>query len=37
MLIDDEWATVGSCNLHRFSFFGDGKMNWWSVLSWRGC
>jgi len=27
MLIDDEWATVGSCNLHRFSLFGNGKMN----------
>jgi cardiolipin synthase A/B len=27
MLIDDEWATVGSCNLHRFSLFGNGEMN----------
>ena len=26
MLIDDEWATVGSCNLHRFSLFGNGEM-----------
>ena len=27
MLIDDEWAMVGSCNLHRFSLFGNGEMN----------
>src|SRR5689334_914719 len=27
MLIDDEWATVGSCNLHRFSLFGNGEIN----------
>ena len=27
MLIDDEWATVGSCNLHHFSLFGNGEMN----------
>lgn len=27
MLIDDEWATVGSCNLHRYSLFGNGEMN----------
>ena len=27
MLIDDEWATVGSCNLHRFSLFGNGEVN----------
>lgn len=27
MLIDDEWATVGSCNLHRFSLFGNSEMN----------
>ena len=27
MLVDDEWATVGSCNLHRFSLFGNGEMN----------
>jgi len=27
MLLDDEWATVGSCNLHRFSLFGNGEMN----------
>ena len=27
MLVDDEWATVGSRNLHRFSLFGNGEMN----------
>jgi cardiolipin synthase A/B len=27
MLVDDRWATVGSCNLHRFSLFGNGEMN----------
>ncbi len=27
MLIDDEWATVGSCNLHRWSLFGNSEMN----------
>jgi cardiolipin synthase len=27
MLIDDEWATVGSCNLHRFSCFGNSEIN----------
>lgn len=27
MLIDDEWTTVGSCNLHRFSLFGNSEMN----------
>jgi hypothetical protein len=27
MLVDDEWATVGSCNLHRFSLFGNGETN----------
>ncbi len=27
MLIDDEWATVGSANLHRFSMFGNGELN----------
>ena len=27
MLVDDEWATAGSCNLHHFSFFGNGEMN----------
>jgi phosphatidylserine/phosphatidylglycerophosphate/cardiolipin synthase-like enzyme len=27
MIVDDRWATVGSCNLHRFSLFGNGEMN----------
>ena len=27
MLVDDEWATIGSCNLHRYSLFGNGEMN----------
>lgn len=27
MLVDDEWGTVGSCNLHRYSLFGNGEMN----------
>jgi len=27
MLIDDAWATVGSCNLHRPSLFGNGELN----------
>jgi cardiolipin synthase A/B len=27
MLIDDEWATVGSANLHRFSMFGNSELN----------
>jgi phosphatidylserine/phosphatidylglycerophosphate/cardiolipin synthase-like enzyme len=27
MIVDGEWATVGSCNLHRFSLFGNGEMN----------
>jgi phosphatidylserine/phosphatidylglycerophosphate/cardiolipin synthase-like enzyme len=26
-IVDDAWATVGSCNLHRFSLFGNGEMN----------
>jgi phosphatidylserine/phosphatidylglycerophosphate/cardiolipin synthase-like enzyme len=32
MLVDDSWATVGSCNLHRYSLFGNGEMNasFWS-------
>jgi len=32
MLVDDLWATVGSCNLHHFSLFGNGEMNaaFWS-------
>jgi cardiolipin synthase A/B len=27
MLVDGEWGTVGSCNLHRSSLFGNGEMN----------
>ena len=27
MLVDDAWATVGSCNLHHYSLFGNGELN----------
>ncbi|MGF7037742.1 phospholipase D-like domain-containing protein [Mucilaginibacter lappiensis] len=27
MLIDDEWGTAGSCNLHHFSLFGNSELN----------
>jgi phosphatidylserine/phosphatidylglycerophosphate/cardiolipin synthase-like enzyme len=27
MLIDDTWATIGSCNLHANSLFGHSEMN----------
>lgn len=27
MLIDDAWATVGSCNLHRNSLYGHSELN----------
>jgi cardiolipin synthase A/B len=27
MLIDDAWATIGSCNLHRNSLFGHTELN----------
>ncbi len=27
MMVDDNWATIGSCNLHRFSLFGHSEMN----------
>lgn len=27
MLVDDVWATVGSCNLHRYSLFGNSEIN----------
>jgi cardiolipin synthase A/B len=27
ILVDDEWASVGSCNLHRYSLFGNGELN----------
>jgi cardiolipin synthase A/B len=33
MLIDDAWATIGSCNLHRNSLFGHTELNasFWST------
>jgi cardiolipin synthase A/B len=27
MLVDDRWATIGSCNLHSNSLFGHSEMN----------
>src|SRR5947209_20615692 len=27
MLVDDEWATIGSCNLHSNSLSGHTEMN----------
>ena len=27
MIIDDVWATVGSCNLHRYSLYGNSELN----------
>lgn len=27
MIIDDTWATVGSCNLHHYSLFGNTELN----------
>jgi cardiolipin synthase len=27
MVVDGQWATVGSCNLHRFSLFGNSELN----------
>lgn len=27
ILVDDEWASVGSCNLHRYSLLGNGELN----------
>ncbi len=27
MLVDDAWATIGSCNLHSYSLFGNSEMN----------
>jgi cardiolipin synthase A/B len=31
MIVDDVWATVGSCNLHAPSLFGNAELNaaWW--------
>jgi phosphatidylserine/phosphatidylglycerophosphate/cardiolipin synthase-like enzyme len=27
MLVDDAWATIGSCNLHANSLYGNTEMN----------
>ncbi|MGZ5898377.1 MAG: hypothetical protein ACXWK3_01470 [Reyranella sp.] len=27
MLVDDVWATIGSCNLHAYSLSGNSEMN----------
>jgi len=27
MIVDDAWATLGSCNLHAFSLFGHTELN----------
>jgi phosphatidylserine/phosphatidylglycerophosphate/cardiolipin synthase-like enzyme len=27
MIVDDVWATVGSCNLHRYSMYGNSELN----------
>lgn len=27
MLVDDRWATIGSCNLHRASITGNAELN----------
>ena len=27
IIIDDEWASVGSCNVHRYSMTGNGELN----------
>lgn len=27
MIVDDAWATVGSCNLHRYSLIGNSELN----------
>jgi len=27
MIIDDVWATAGSCNLHRYSLYGNSELN----------
>ncbi|HEY4304683.1 MAG TPA: phosphatidylserine/phosphatidylglycerophosphate/cardiolipin synthase family protein [Gemmatimonadaceae bacterium] len=27
MLVDDHWATVGSCNLHHYSLMGNAELN----------
>lgn len=37
MLIDDQWATIGSCNLHAASLFRNAEMNasWWDPVTVR--
>lgn len=37
MLIDDAWATIGSCNLHEYSLYGHGEMNasFWDPIAVR--
>ena len=34
MLIDDQWATIGSCNLHAASLFRNAELNasWWDPV-----
>ena len=27
MIVDDVWATAGSCNLHRYSLYGNSELN----------
>jgi phosphatidylserine/phosphatidylglycerophosphate/cardiolipin synthase-like enzyme len=27
ILIDDEWASIGSCNVHHYSMTGNGELN----------
>jgi phosphatidylserine/phosphatidylglycerophosphate/cardiolipin synthase-like enzyme len=27
VLIDDEWASIGSCNVHHYSMTGNGELN----------
>jgi hypothetical protein len=38
MIVDGQWATVGSCNLHRASLFGNAELNaaFWDPDAARG-
>jgi len=38
MIVDDVWATLGSCNLHAFSLFGHTELNasFWDPHAARG-
>lgn len=38
MLVDRDWGTVGSCNLHRYSLFGNSELNvaFWDQPTARG-